>query len=152
VAVRSYPCRVSEDVERAIAAGLEGANATVKVEPVTATGEGPAAVVRAAADRLGLRVHNLHVYTLSTGTEVELDLELNEEFSLKEAHRHSEALEAAVGGELSGRLQISVHLESRDDRPWKRTAATLRQEGSLRSVYSRVGPAASLAPGKSQLG
>jgi hypothetical protein len=50
--------------ERAIAAELEGANATVHVEPVAATGEGPSAVVRAAADRLGLRVHNLHLYAL----------------------------------------------------------------------------------------
>lgn len=132
-----YAHGVSEDVERAIAAELEGANATVHVEPITASGEGPAAVVRAAADRLGLRVHNLHVYMLSTGTEVELDLELNEEFSLEEAHRHSEALETAVARELSGPLQLSVHLEPRDDRPIsavRDSSARAKVEAALREL------------------
>ncbi|HEY0790939.1 MAG TPA: cation diffusion facilitator family transporter, partial [Chthoniobacterales bacterium] len=108
---------VSKRVEQAIAAELDGAHATVHVEPVAEPGEGPAVGVRAAADRLGLRVHNLHVYALSTGVEVELDLELNEEFSLAEAHRHSEALEVAVEREVSAPLQLSIHLEPRDDRP-----------------------------------
>jgi cation diffusion facilitator family transporter len=128
---------VSEGVERAIAAELAGANATVHVEPVAAAGEGPAVVVRAAADRLGLRVHNLHVYALSTGLEVELDLELNEEFSLAEAHSHSETLEAAVARELSGRLQLSVHLEPRDDRPRpavRESSSRARVEAALREL------------------
>src|ERR1700722_4970557 len=128
---------VSEGVERAIAAELEGANATVHVEPVAATNEGPAVVVRAVADRLGLRVHNLHVYVLSTGTEVELDLELSEEFSLEEAHRHSEALEAAGARELSGPLQLSVHLEPRDDRPMpavRESSSRARVEAALREL------------------
>jgi cation diffusion facilitator family transporter len=129
--------KVSEGVERAIAAELEGANATVQVEPVAATGEGPAVIVRAAADRLGLHVHNLHVYVLSTGVEVELDLELGEEFSLEEAHRHSEALEAAVARELSGPLQLSVHMEPRDDRPRpavRETSSRKRVEAALREL------------------
>jgi cation diffusion facilitator family transporter len=128
---------LSEGVERAIAAELKGANATVHVEPVASTGEGPAVVVRAAADRLGLRIHNLHVYVLSTGVEVELDLELNEEFSLEEAHRHSEALEAAVARELSGSLQLSVHLEPRDDRPMpavRELSSRTRVEAALRQL------------------
>jgi divalent metal cation (Fe/Co/Zn/Cd) transporter len=128
---------VSEGVERAIAAELEGANATVHVEPVAASGEGPAVVVRAVADRLGLRVHNLHVYVLSTGVEVELDLELSEEFSLEEAHRHSEALEAAVARELSGPVQLSVHLEPRDDRPVpaiRESSSRARVEAALREL------------------
>jgi divalent metal cation (Fe/Co/Zn/Cd) transporter len=131
---------VSERVERAIAAELDGAHATVHVEPVAATGEGPAAAVRAAADRLGLRVHNLHVYALSTGMEVELDLELNEVFSLEEAHRHSEALEAAVGRELPGPLQLSTHLEPRDDRPKpavRQGSAKAQVEAALRALAAK---------------
>lgn len=126
---------VSEDVERAIAAELPGANATVHVEPVAAPGESLAVGVRAAADQLGLRVHNVHVYVLSTGMEVELDLELNEGFSLKEAHRHSEALEVAVRRELSGSPQLSIHLEPRDDRPEpavREGSSRARVEGALR--------------------
>jgi hypothetical protein len=54
---------------------------------------------------------------LSTGVEVELDLEISKEFSHEEAQLHPEALEAAVAPELSGPLQLSVYLEPQDDRP-----------------------------------
>ncbi|MBV9491031.1 MAG: cation transporter [Verrucomicrobia bacterium] len=130
---------VSERVEQVIAAELAGAHATVHVEPMAAAGEGPAAAVRAIADRLGLRVHNLHVYVLSAGTKVELDLELNEELSLQEAHRYSESLEAAAHRELPGPLHLNVHLEPRDDRPRpavRQDAARVRVEAALRQCAS----------------
>jgi divalent metal cation (Fe/Co/Zn/Cd) transporter len=74
---------------------------------------------------------------LSTGAEVELDLELSEEFSLEEAHRHSEALEASVANELSSPLQLSVHLEPRDDFPVpavRDRAARAKVEAALREL------------------
>lgn len=128
---------VSERVERAISAELAGANTTVHVEPVAAAGEGPATGVRAAADRLGLRVHNLNVYALATGAKVELDLEVSEELSVEAAHRHSEALENAVRSELSGPLQLSIHLEPRDERPKpavRQPSAKARVEAALREL------------------
>jgi hypothetical protein len=51
--------RLSDVVEKTIRAELANAQATVLVEPTTIPNEIPAAGIRAIADRLGLRVHNL---------------------------------------------------------------------------------------------
>jgi divalent metal cation (Fe/Co/Zn/Cd) transporter len=73
--------------------------------------------VRAIADRLCLRVHNLNIYLVGRETRVELDLELPNTLSLSEAHRHSESLEAAIARELPGIVKVTVHLEPRDEDP-----------------------------------
>jgi len=108
---------LSEVVEQTVRAELANAQATVHVEPTAIPDESPAARIRATADRLGLRVHNLNIYRVAQDLRVELDLELPDSLSLLEAHRHSEALERAVTGELSERVQITIHLEPRDDQP-----------------------------------
>src|SRR5258706_14969220 len=64
-----------------------------------------------------LRVHNLNIYSLAQNLRVELDPELPDSLSLLEAHRHSEAFERVIAGELSERVEISIHLEPRSDQP-----------------------------------
>src|SRR5260221_1384577 len=104
-------------VEKTIRAELANAKATVHVEPAAIPNESPAAGIRAIADRLGLRVHNLNIYSLAQNLRVELDLELPDSLSLLEAHRHSEALERVIAEELSERVEITIHLEPRSDQP-----------------------------------
>jgi len=87
------------------------------VEPTATPNEPRAAIVRAIADRLCLRVHNLNIYLVGRETRVELDLELPNTLSLAEAHRHSESLEAAIAREVPGIVKVTVHLEPRDDDP-----------------------------------
>ena len=50
------------------------------------------------------------------------------------SHRHSEALERAVTGELSERVQITIHVEPRDDRPRR----AVRQSKVTQSVHDVV--------------
>ena len=64
---------LSEVVETAIQRELAGAQATVHVEPKATPHEAPAASLRALADRLGLRVHNVNVYLLGHETHIDLD-------------------------------------------------------------------------------
>jgi len=109
--------RLSEVVEKTIRAELANAQAAVHVEPTAIPNESPAAGIRAIADRLGLRVHNLNIYSLAQNLRVELDLELPDSLSLREDHRHSEAFERVIAGELSERVEITVHLEPRSDQP-----------------------------------
>src|SRR5260221_7943301 len=109
--------RLSEVVEKTIRAELANAQATVHVEPTAIPNESPAAGIRAIADRLGLRVHNLNIYSLAQNLRVELDLELPDSLSLLEAHRHSEVLERVIAEELSERVEITIHLEPRSDQP-----------------------------------
>jgi cation diffusion facilitator family transporter len=109
--------RLSEQVEQAVQSELANAQATVHVEPVAIPNESPAASVRAVADRLGLRVHNLNVYQTGSELRVELDLELAEDLTLREAHQHSEELERSLAVELPENTVITVHLEPRSDNP-----------------------------------
>ena len=109
--------QLSEVVEKELSAELGNAEAIVHVEPATTPNEPRAAGVRAIADRLGLRVHNLNIYLAAKETLIELDLELPDSLTLAQAHRHSETLEAAIVKELPGPVLVVVHLEPRSDEP-----------------------------------
>ena len=109
--------QLSEIVEKELSAELGNAEAIVHVEPAATPNEPRAAAVRAIADRLGLRVHNLNIYLVARETRIELDLELPDSLTLAEAHRHSETLEAALMKELPGTVLVTVHLEPRSDEP-----------------------------------
>ena len=109
--------QLSEVVEKELGAELRNAEAIVHVEPAATPDEPRAASVRAIADRLGLRVHNLNIYLVARETRIELDLELPDRLTLAEAHRHSETLEAAIVRELPGPVRVTVHLEPRSDEP-----------------------------------
>ena len=109
--------QLTEIVEKEISAELGDAEAIVHVEPAATPNEPRAAGVRAVADRLGLRVHNLNIYLVARETWIEFDLELPDTLSLAEAHRHSETLEKAILKELPGPILVTVHLEPRSDEP-----------------------------------
>jgi cation diffusion facilitator family transporter len=122
--------QLSEIVEKEISAELGDAEAIVHVEPAVTPDEPRAAGVRAVADRLGLRVHNLNIYLVARETRIELDLELPDTLSLAEAHRHSETLERAIIKELPGPILVTVHLEPRSDEP----KPAVRHQPSTRRV------------------
>ncbi len=109
--------QLSEIVEKEISAELGDSEAIVHIEPAATPDEPRAASVRAVADRLGLRVHNLNIYLVARETHIELDLELPDTLALAEAHRHSETLEKAIIKELPGRVLVTIHLEPRSDEP-----------------------------------
>jgi cation diffusion facilitator family transporter len=109
--------QLSEVVEKELSEELGSAEAIVHVEPTATPNEPRAAGVRAIADRLGLRVHNLNIYLVAKETRIELDLELTDSLTLAEAHQHSETLEAAIMKELPGTVLVTVHLEPRSDEP-----------------------------------
>jgi cation diffusion facilitator family transporter len=109
--------QLTENVEKELSAELGDAEAIVHVEPTATPDEPRASIVRAIADRLGLRVHNLNIYLVGRETRIELDLELPDTLTLAEAHRHSESLETAIGREIPGTVRVTVHLEPRSDDP-----------------------------------
>ncbi len=109
--------QLTEGVEKAIGDEIGNAEAIVQVEPTAAPNETCAAVVRATADLIGLRVHNLNIYLVARETRVELDLEVPDTLTLEDAHRHSESLERAIRQEIASATQVTVHLDPRNDEP-----------------------------------
>jgi cation diffusion facilitator family transporter len=128
---------LSEAVEKAIRRELAGAQATIHVEPRATPHEHPAASLRAVADRLGLRVHNVNVYLIADEVHIDLDLELADYLSLAAAHKRSEDLEQAVRRELSDRVHVAVHLEPRSDDP-RRAARRFSSAQKVRDVLSKM--------------
>jgi cation diffusion facilitator family transporter len=121
---------LSEVVETAIQKELAGAQATVHVEPKITPHEAPAASLRALANRLDLRVHNVNVYLLKHELHIDLDLEVADHLSLAEAHKRSEALEEALRRELPNPVKVAVHLEPRSDDP----RPAIRQLSAIKQV------------------
>jgi cation diffusion facilitator family transporter len=107
--------QLTEAVEAVIREELAGANVLVHVEPARTATEPYATAVYAAANRLGLHVHNLDIYQLVESVRVDMDLELPTNLTLGEAHRSSEQLERAICDELGGTTTVAVHLEPRRD-------------------------------------
>jgi divalent metal cation (Fe/Co/Zn/Cd) transporter len=107
--------QLTEAVEAVIREELAGANVLVHVEPARTATEPYATAVYAAANRLGLHVHNLDIYQLADSVRVDMDLELPTNLTLGEAHTSSEQLERAICDELGGATTVAVHLEPRRD-------------------------------------
>ena len=107
--------QLTETVEAVIREELAGANVLVHVEPARTATEPYATAVYAAANRLGLHVHNLDIYQLADSVRVDMDLELPTNLTLGEAHTSSELLERAICDELGGTTTVAVHLEPRRD-------------------------------------
>ena len=128
---------LTEAVEKVIQDQLAGAQATVHVEPKAIPHEGPAASLRALADQLRLRVHNVNVYTIDRRIRIDVDLELPNTLTLAQAHRYSENLERALCRELSDQVAVAIHLEPRSDKP---RPATIRPSSTqeVRDLLSKV--------------
>lgn len=106
---------LAHHVENAIRMDLREASVLVHVEPTRTATEPYTTAVYSAAQRLGLRVHNLAIYQLKEEIRIEMDLELPGDMTLTEAHPFSERLEAAIAAELPCQTVIAVHLEPRHD-------------------------------------
>ncbi len=86
---------ISDAVERRVAE-IVPADVMVHMEPRAQPGEHLFDAIRAAAQRLGLAIHELSANQLDAHLFIELHLEVDEQLSLREAHRRASALEDAI--------------------------------------------------------
>ena len=112
--------QLTEKIEHSISKELGGdTQVIVHAEPTAATDEPYAVTVRAIADRLGLRIHNLHVYLVDENIFLELDMEVSSHLHLSEAHRSSERFENALIAEFKTPVHINIHLEPLNEKSQK---------------------------------
>jgi cation diffusion facilitator family transporter len=67
--------------------------------------------VRAMAQRLGLAVHDVTAVEQDGQLFVELHLEVDEQLSLRDAHRQATALEEGIRELREGRMDVNIHIE-----------------------------------------
>jgi len=83
----------------------------VHAEPRAPQGEHLFEAIRAAAQSLGLAIHDLTAVQQAGQLFVELHLEVDEKLSLREAHRQATGLEAKIRELRDGRLEVNIHIE-----------------------------------------
>jgi cation diffusion facilitator family transporter len=83
----------------------------VHAEPRAPQGEHLFEAIRAVAQRRGLAIHDITALQQDGKLFVELHLEVDEQLSLREAHRQSTELEDDIRELRSGPMEVTIHIE-----------------------------------------
>ena len=83
----------------------------VHVEPRAPVGEHIFESIRAVAQRMGLAAHDLHASQQDGRLFIELHLEVDENLSLREAHRQASELEEKIRELRDGAVDVNIHIE-----------------------------------------
>jgi cation diffusion facilitator family transporter len=83
----------------------------VHAEPRAPRGEHLFESIRAVAQRMGLAIHDLSALQQQKGLFVELHLEVDENLSLRDAHRQATELEEGIRELRDGPTEVNIHIE-----------------------------------------
>src|SRR6266436_8423340 len=83
----------------------------VHAEPRAPQGEHLFEAIRAVAQSLGLAVHDLTAVQQAGQLFIELHLEVDENLSLREAHRQATGLEEKIRELRDGPIEVNIHIE-----------------------------------------
>src|ERR1700726_4021394 len=83
----------------------------VHAEPRAPQGESLFEAIRAVAQRMGLAIHDLSALQQQGKLFVELHLEVDENLSLREAHRQATDLEEGIRELRDGPIEVNIHIE-----------------------------------------
>ena len=100
----------SDAVERSIER-IVPADVVVHVEPRRPTDEPIFETIRVIAQRRGLQIHELEAHLYDGRLFVELHLEVDEDASLREAHRRATELEDEIHRVTGAGTRINIHIE-----------------------------------------
>ncbi|MCI0349510.1 MAG: cation-efflux pump [Acidobacteriales bacterium] len=128
--------QLADEVTVAIRRVLPNADVVVHSVPRPAGGENIFDRVRAVASRNNLNVHDVSVQDLAGRLHVEQHLELDETFTLKEAHDVVTAIEAEMRSEVPEISSILTHIESEPSTI--ETGDEIRRDADLERRLSRI--------------
>jgi divalent metal cation (Fe/Co/Zn/Cd) transporter len=83
----------------------------VHAEPRAPQGEHLFEAIRAVAQRKGLAIHDVHALQQDGQLFIELHLEVDENLSLREAHRQATDLEEKIRELRDGLVDVNIHIE-----------------------------------------
>ena len=101
---------LTDRIEKRIAQ-IVPADVIVHAEPRAPRDEHLFESVRAVAQRLGLAVHDVTASQQDDHVFVELHLEVDENLSLREAHRRATDLEDGIRALRNGNVDVNIHIE-----------------------------------------
>ena len=101
---------LSDAVERRITE-IVPADVMVHMEPRAPAGEHLFDAIRAIAHRRGMAIHDLSAHQVDGQLFIELHLEVDEQQSLREAHRQATELEEEIRALPGEKAQVNIHIE-----------------------------------------
>jgi cation diffusion facilitator family transporter len=101
---------LSDAIERRIGE-IVPADVMVHAEPRAPRGEHLFEAIRAAAQHMGLAIHDVHASQQDGRLFIELHLEVDENLSLREAHRQASELEDKIRELRDGAVDVNIHIE-----------------------------------------
>src|SRR5713226_6654525 len=114
----SVPRTASLEQVHALSAAIEKrigeivpSDVMVHAEPRAPQGEHLFEAIRAVAQRMGLGIHDLSALQQQGQLFVELHLEVDENLSLREAHRQASELEEGIRELRDGPIDVNIHIE-----------------------------------------
>jgi cation diffusion facilitator family transporter len=122
---------LSDAIEKRIGE-IVPADVMVHAEPRAPRGEHLFEAIRAVAQRMGLAIHDLSALQQERQLFVELHLEVDENLSLKDAHRQATDLEEGIRQLRNGSIDVNIHIE-----PLGRHIATPDSAGGEMKQLSR---------------
>lgn len=102
---------LKQTIQDTLTADLPAAEVVVSGNPIAVDDETVRDRVLLAAAREGLPVHHVTIQHLSDRLSVSLDLEVDGEMPLGEAHEEATRLEAAIRTEIGSEIEVETHLE-----------------------------------------
>jgi cation diffusion facilitator family transporter len=144
---RTYPIDRIEVIKRnaqaAISAVIDDNDLTFTAVPIADDNESIRERVMVIARNSGLAIHHVTVHEVASKLTVSIDLEVNAEMALRDAHDIAHALEHSIRDEFGTNLEVDTHIEPLEpDLPLGTDAAPERTE-QIRALlvgFASTGP------------
>jgi cation diffusion facilitator family transporter len=112
---RTYPIDRIDDIKRkaqdAVTAALDDADLTFAAIPVARSNESVRERIMVIARNSGLAIHHVTVHDLGEKLTVSIDLEVDGDMPLNDAHDIAHRLEAAIREEFGADAEVDTHIE-----------------------------------------
>jgi cation diffusion facilitator family transporter len=138
---RTYPIDRVEEIKRkaqdAVAKALDDADLTFTAVPVARSNESVRERIMVIARNSGLAVHHVTVHDLGDKLTVSIDLEVDGEMALNEAHDIAQGLERNIREEFGEDVEVDTHIEPLEPELPHGTDATPDRVEAIRGALSR---------------
>lgn len=98
-------------IKKKIIAEIPEADVATHINPIALKNENIIERIHAIVGNHGLEAHNVEIYHSNSGKTINLDLEINDNLSLEEAHAKSDHIEKSIAYEMGSDIKVYVHLD-----------------------------------------
>jgi divalent metal cation (Fe/Co/Zn/Cd) transporter len=138
---RTYPIDRIDDIKRkaqdAVTAALRDADLTFTAVPVARSNESVRERIMVIARNSGLAIHHVTVHDLGGKLTVSIDLEVDGDMGLNDAHDIAHGLEAAIREEFGADVEVDTHIEPLEPELPQGTDAAASRVAEIQQALSR---------------